>query len=107
VKGPAEAQVSVLLQAWSNGDPKRVAQAAPPSFTRSCGDWRVSTRSAHGLQTTALLNEAYLKLADCKRIRSGEPGALFRSLCTVDETHSRGSRPADQARRRDCACLAG
>lgn len=70
MKGSPEGQVSVLLQAWSNGDQSALDKLTPIVYgelrrlARYC---MKGERRRHSLQTTALVNEAYLKLADCKR----------------------------------------
>jgi RNA polymerase sigma factor (TIGR02999 family) len=64
--------VTALLVAWSAGDREALARLIPIVY----GDLRARAegllrheRSGHTLQPTALVNEAYLKLVDQKRVR--------------------------------------
>ena len=72
VKTSPEGQISVLLQAWSGGDQSALDKLTPIVYAelrRLARHYMNAERSGHSLQTTALVNEAYLKLADCKRMR--------------------------------------
>lgn len=72
MKTSPEGQVSLLLQAWSNGDQSALDKLTPIVYAelrRLASHYMNAERSGHSLQTTALVNEAYLKLADCKRMR--------------------------------------
>jgi RNA polymerase sigma-70 factor, ECF subfamily len=71
VRTSPEGQVSVLLQAWSNGDQSALDKLTPivyQELRRLARHYMKGERSGHSLQTTALVNEAYLKLSDCKRM---------------------------------------
>lgn len=64
-EGPAE--VTRLLIAWSNGDERAVDQLVPLVYERLrrlAASFLRHERSDHTLQTTALVNEAYLRLVD-------------------------------------------
>jgi RNA polymerase sigma factor (TIGR02999 family) len=63
--------VTVLLQAWSNGDRDALDKLTPVVYQelrRLARHYMRGERSGHTLQTTALVNEAYLRLVDLKRM---------------------------------------
>src|SRR5262249_42842475 len=65
-------EVSMLLRAWSDGDPRALAQLTPivyDELRRLARRYMRSERAGHSLQTTALVHEAYLRLVDYKRMR--------------------------------------
>jgi len=58
-------EVTRLLRAWSDGDEEALARLAPLVETelhRLAGSYLRRERPGHTLQTTALVNEAYLRL---------------------------------------------
>jgi RNA polymerase sigma factor (TIGR02999 family) len=60
-------QVTQLLGAWSGGDERALEQLIPlvqPELHRLAHYYMSRERAGHTLQTTALLNEAYLQLTD-------------------------------------------
>jgi len=60
-------EVTQLLRAWSNGDEAALAQLAPlveAELHRMADSYLRRERPGHTLQTTALINEAYLRLID-------------------------------------------
>ena len=64
--------VSTLLRAWSDGESGALDKLAPIVFAelRRMAHRQMShERAGHSLQTTALVNEAYLRLVDCTRMR--------------------------------------
>jgi RNA polymerase sigma-70 factor (ECF subfamily) len=64
--------VSALLQAWSEGDQSALDRLTPIVYDelhRLARRYMSGERSGHSLQTTALVNEAYLRLVDYKRMR--------------------------------------
>jgi len=68
---PSNPQVTMLLQAWRGGDSKALDQLVPLVRTeihRLAGRYLKRERPAHLLQTTALVNEAYLRLIDWKGV---------------------------------------
>jgi RNA polymerase sigma-70 factor, ECF subfamily len=72
VKTPPEGEVSTLLRAWSDGDQKALDKLAPIVYNelrRLARHYLKGERSDISLQTTALVNEAYLRLVDYKRMR--------------------------------------
>jgi RNA polymerase sigma factor (TIGR02999 family) len=75
-----EEEVSTLLQAWSNGDPVALEKLTPIVYgelRRLARHYLRSERSDISLQTTALVNEAYLRLVDYKRMRFKDRAHFF------------------------------
>jgi RNA polymerase sigma-70 factor (ECF subfamily) len=67
-----ELDVSVLLRAWSDGDQYALDKLTPivyDELRRLARRYMSGERSDHILQTTALVNEAYLRLVDTKRMQ--------------------------------------
>lgn len=65
-------QVTELLQKWSDGDPDALEQLTPVIYSelhRIAKRHMNRERGGHTLQTTALVNEAYLRLIDWKTAR--------------------------------------
>lgn len=65
-------EITELLQAWSRGDQGALEKLTPLVYKELHGlarRYMAQERSGHTLQTTALVNEAYLRLA-----RAGEEG---------------------------------
>ncbi len=59
--------VTQLLGAWSNGDEEALGKLFPlvhPELHRLAHHYMSRERAGHTLQTTAVLNEAYLRLVD-------------------------------------------
>jgi RNA polymerase sigma-70 factor (ECF subfamily) len=72
VTTPRDGDVSTLLRAWSDGDQGALDQLTPiiyDELRRLAGHYLRRERSGHSLQATALVNEAYLRLVDYKRMR--------------------------------------
>jgi RNA polymerase sigma-70 factor, ECF subfamily len=64
--------VTQLLLAWSNGDQRALQQLMPIVYRelrRLAKRYMEQERPGHTLQATALVNEAYLRLADVNRMR--------------------------------------
>ena len=67
-----EGDVSTLLRAWSEGDQRALEKLAPivyQELRRLARYYMGRERAGHSLQATALVNEAYLRLVDYKRMR--------------------------------------
>ncbi len=65
-------EVSGLLRAWSDGDSAALDQLTPIVYNelrRIAGHYMKGERPGHSLQTTALVNEAYLRLTDYKSMQ--------------------------------------
>jgi RNA polymerase sigma-70 factor, ECF subfamily len=69
---PSAGEVSTLLRAWGSGDRTALDKLAPivyEELRRLAHYYLKGERSDHSLQTTALVNEAYVRLVDYKRMR--------------------------------------
>src|SRR5947209_15455174 len=65
-------EVSMLLRAWSGGDQGALDRLTPIVYDelhRLARRYMKGERSGHSLQTTALVNEAYMRLVDYKRMQ--------------------------------------
>jgi RNA polymerase sigma-70 factor, ECF subfamily len=72
--------VSILLQAWSNGDQFALEKLTPivyDELRRLARHYLRGERTEITLQTTALVNEAYLRLVDFKRMRFKDRAHFF------------------------------
>ena len=67
----APQQITELLQAWTHGDPEAFDKLAPIVYTelhrRAC-QYMARERPDHTLQPTALVHEAYMRLAEFQRL---------------------------------------
>jgi len=64
-------QVSKLLQSWGQGDEAAINQLLPlvhSELRRLARRYMVGERAGHTLQTTALVNEAYLRLLKSQQV---------------------------------------
>src|SRR6266404_3801888 len=69
---PSTQEVTQLLQAWSHGDQTALEKLTPLVYgelRRLAHRYMGRERQDHTLQTTALVNEAYLRLVDQKNVR--------------------------------------
>ena len=63
--------LTALLQAWSAGDPSAFDKLAPLVYSelrRLARGYMAGERRDHTLQPTALVHEAYLRLAECQHM---------------------------------------
>lgn len=92
-------EVTALLRAWGSGDESALDKLMPLVYrelhTRA-QQYMAHERSGHTLQTTALVNEVYLRLVDLPQ-RTWENRAHFLAICAqlmrrilVDFARSRG-----------------
>src|SRR5471032_2674700 len=91
--------VTQLLRAWSDGDETALEQLLPmveAELRRLARGYMARERPGHTLQTTALVNEAFLRLVDARQIRwqdrahfLGISARLMRRVL-VDHARSRG-----------------
>jgi RNA polymerase sigma factor (TIGR02999 family) len=68
----ARGDVSKLLHAWSDGDQRALERLTPIVYDelhRLAQRHMKRERDGHSLQTTALVNEAYVRLVDYKRMQ--------------------------------------
>ena len=66
------AQITELLLAWNAGDEEALQRLIPlvhAELRRLAHHYMGGESSGHPLQTTALVNEAYLRLVDSSRVR--------------------------------------
>jgi RNA polymerase sigma factor (TIGR02999 family) len=72
--------VSLLLRAWAGGDEAALEKLTPIIYTelrRLARYYMSRERAGHILQTTALVNEAYLRLVDCDRMQWQDRAHFF------------------------------
>jgi RNA polymerase sigma-70 factor, ECF subfamily len=70
--GGATPDVTELLHAWSEGDESALERLTPLVYSelhRVAHSYMNRERQDHTLQTTALVNEAYMRLVDAGRVR--------------------------------------
>ncbi len=68
---PSSQEVTHLLLAWRKGDKKALDKLVPVVYEelrRLARGYMRGERKGHTLQTTALVNEAYIRLLDCSRV---------------------------------------
>jgi len=76
-------EVTVLLRAWNRGDEQALQKLMPLVYRdlrQAARRYMVGERSGHILQTTALVNETYLRLVDVQRV-SWQNRAHFLAMC--------------------------
>ncbi len=77
---PSNHEVTQLLRAWTAGDKSALEKLTPlvydelHSVARRC---MAGERTDHTLQTTALVNEVYLRLVDCGRVNWQDRAHFF------------------------------
>ena len=77
---PAAGDVSTLLRAWSDGDRNALERITPLVYEelhRLAKHYMRRERPGHSLQTTALVNEAYMRLVDYKRMQWQDRAHFF------------------------------
>src|SRR5580692_2980492 len=77
---PAVGDVSTLLRAWSGGDQSAIKRLTPivyEELRRRSRRYLKRERTGHSLQTTALVNEAYVRLVDYKRMQWQDRAHFF------------------------------
>ena len=96
---PSPRAVTELLRAWTDGDDQALEELIPlveVELRRLARGYMVRERREHTLQTTALVNEAFLRLTEARRIRwedrahfLGISARLMRRVL-VDHARARG-----------------
>jgi len=69
---PSSVEVTQLLLAWSRGEPAALEKLVPlvhAELSRLAHHYMAGERTGHTLQTTALVNEAFLRLVDSSQVR--------------------------------------
>src|ERR1700691_2645876 len=77
---PAASDISVLLRAWTGGDQGALERLTPIVYEELhplARRYMQGERSGHSLQTTALVNEAYTRLVDYKRMQWQDRAHFF------------------------------
>ena len=77
---PSTDEVTQLVKAWSKGDDQALDKLAPLVYQqlhRAAQRHMAGERSGHMLQTTALVNEVYLRLVDCRRVNWQDRAHFF------------------------------
>ncbi len=80
MKGSSAQDVSFLLRAWSSGDKQALDNLIPLVYDelhRLAHHYVRGERAGQTLQTTALLNEAYLRLVDTKKVKWRDRAHFF------------------------------
>jgi len=78
--GQSTGDVSALLHAWSEGDQAALPRLTPVVYAelhRLARRYMKREAPGHSLQTTALVNEAYIRLVDYKRMRWQDRAHFF------------------------------
>ena len=76
----ASGQVTQLLRAWSDGDPQALELLLPlveAELQRLARGYMSRERREHTLQPTALINEAFIRLAGAKSLRWQDRAHFF------------------------------
>jgi RNA polymerase sigma factor (TIGR02999 family) len=71
IMAPETREITVLLRAWGDGDAAALNQLTPlvyDELRRLARRYMRNERAGNTLQTTALVNEAYLRLVDAKNM---------------------------------------
>lgn len=99
-RAPSAREVTLLLRAWGDGSKEALDRLAPLVYRelhQIAGRLMARERPNHTLQTTALVNEAYVRLVDARQV-SWQDRAHFFGICAramrqilVDHARSRGS----------------
>jgi len=77
---PAVGDISTLLRAWSDGDRNALERLTPIVYDelhRLARRYMRRERAGQTLQTTALVNEAYMRLVDYKRMQWQDRAHFF------------------------------
>jgi len=77
---PSTQDVTQLLKAWTTGDEHALEKLTPLVYRqlhRVAQRCMAGERSGHTLQTTALVNEVYLRLVDCRRVNWQDRAHFF------------------------------
>jgi RNA polymerase sigma-70 factor (ECF subfamily) len=99
VEGPSAQEISSLLKAWGGGDKQALNKLMPLVYDelhRLAHRYLRRERVGHTLQTTALVNEAYMRLIDAKEVEWTDRAHFFAISANlmrrilVDYARSRG-----------------
>jgi len=73
-------EVTQLLKAWTAGDPQALEKLTPLVYRelhQAAQRYMTGERPGHTLQATALVNEVYLRLADCQQVNWQDRAHFF------------------------------
>jgi RNA polymerase sigma-70 factor (ECF subfamily) len=97
--GASSNEVTLLLRAWGEGDAQALERLTPLVYQelhRIARGYMRKERPDHTLQTTALINEAYIRLVDARSVNWHDRAHFF-AVCAramrrilVDHARSRG-----------------
>ena len=100
MSGPPTHEITQLLQAWGNGDEQALEKLTPLVYQelhRVAHRYMAHQAPDHTLQTTALVNEVYVRLVDVREL-SWQNRAHFLAVCAklmrrilIDFARSRGA----------------
>lgn len=77
---PSTHEVTQLLKAWTTGDEQALEKLTPLVYRQLhqvAQRYMAGQRPGHTLQTTALVNEAYLRLVDCRQMNWQDRAHFF------------------------------
>jgi RNA polymerase sigma factor (TIGR02999 family) len=80
MSAPSPSEITLLLRAWSNGDPGAVERLTPLIYGelhKTARRYMAREKPGHLLQTTGLVNETYLRLASLKKTNWQDRGHFF------------------------------
>jgi RNA polymerase sigma factor (TIGR02999 family) len=83
---PSSNEVTALLLAWNSGDQSALEKLMPlvyDELRRLARNYMSGERQGHVLQTTALVNEAYLRLIDSSRVQWQNRAHFFAVSCQL------------------------
>jgi RNA polymerase sigma factor (TIGR02999 family) len=86
MNGPSTQRVTKLLQAWGQGHDGALDELLPlvhQELRRLARRYMLGERVGHTLQTTALVNEAYLRLVNSRRVTWQNRGHFFAILAQL------------------------
>ena len=98
--GASSVEITSLLKAWSSGDEAalgRLAERVYPELRRIARRYMKSESDGHTLQTTALIHEVYLRLADVAQVEFHQRAEFFAMAAQmmrrilVDAARTRGA----------------
>src|SRR5215510_9771614 len=101
--GP-ETELTLLLKAWSAGDRKALEELVPHiqrELHRLASRYMAGEQANHPLQTTALINEAYIRLIEWKNVQWQNRAHFFAVAAQmmrrilVDTARARDKRSSD------------
>ena len=109
----SEHELTQLLRAWTEGDEQALEKLMPLVYAelhRMARRYMAGERSGHTLQTSALVNEAYLRLVDVKKRELAKSCPLLRRIGPIDAANPGGFctvASLSEARRRNAHGVVG